>query len=264
MILYLSGNGNSRAVAHELSRRLADDDIHLMLHPEQWAPSAAQRVVWVMPVHSWGPPVVFFELLSQLSRNTFDADSIHHLVLTCGDDCGHAHRLWRAAIRAHGWRTAGEWSVQMPNTYVLLPGFDVDTTETAAAKLAAMPQRVAEIARSMNGEGDSAQIDVVQGSLPRLKTRLVYPLFARYDIRPDKFRVNIDRCVSCGRCASVCPCDNIAMAAGPKGSPEVSKKQPVWSDHCTMCLGCYNCCPAHAISFGRRSRGKGQFFNPAD
>ncbi len=261
MILYLSGNGNSRAVANELSHRLGDEPVRPMLQPELWAPSTAERIIWVMPVHSWGPPVAFFELLAQLSRNTFSADAVHHLVLTCGDDCGHAHRLWRAVVKAHGWRTAGEWSVQMPNTYVLLPGFDVDSDELAAEKLSAMPARVADIARQIDEDRESAGTDVVQGSIPRLKTRLVYPLFARYDIRPEKFRVDLDRCVSCGRCASVCPCSNIAMSKGPSGSVEAQKKRPVWSDRCTMCLGCYNCCPAHAISYGRRSRGKGQFFN---
>lgn len=263
MILYLSGNGNSRAVARELARLLGDD-VRRMMHPDDWSPSAAKCVVWVMPVHSWGPPVAFFELLSQLSRKTFAAGSLHHLVLTCGDDCGHAHRLWRAILRARGWRTAGEWSVQMPNTYVLLPGFDVDPEDLAAKKLEAMPARVAEIARRIEADGESAESDIVQGALPRLKTRLVYPLFARYDIRPDKFNVNVDQCVSCGRCASVCPCDNIVLSVGSAGSPAPTKKRPVWSDSCTMCLGCYNCCPAHAISYGRRTRGKGQFFNSSD
>lgn len=37
-------------------------------------------------------------------------------------------------------------SVIMPNTYVLMKGFDVDTPEVADAKLKAMPDRVAHIA----------------------------------------------------------------------------------------------------------------------
>jgi len=31
---------------------------------------------------------------------------------------------------------------------------------------------------------------------------------------------------------------------------------------CTSCLACYHVCPQHAVQYGKKTKGKGHYFNP--
>ena len=138
----------------------------------------------------------------------------------------------------------------MPNTYVLLPGFDVDSPVVADAKLAAAPARISAIARGIRHR---ARVDdVIRGSMPWLKSRIVYPLFRRFMMSPRPFRAT-DSCTSCGLCARECPMGNITIG---------SDGRPSWGDDCALCLGCYNRCPSHAVAYGRATAAKGQYHAP--
>lgn len=265
MILCFSGNGNSRQVARRLAERLSMPVTMLTadtLTADFAATEAAPVVVWVLPVHSWGIPLVVKRWMESLGEGAFAAGAVHHCVLTCGDDVGRANRMWRRAIESHGWKAGRVWSVQMPNTYVLLPGFDVDSPELTERKLAAMPARVDAIADAIaaNQQGPD---DVVPGAFPGLKTRLIYPGFMRHEVKPAKFHVT-DSCTGCGRCAATCPLSNITMVETVAGSPSAAKRHPRWGEDCTLCLGCYNVCPSHAVAYAGRTRGKGQYFLPAN
>ena len=61
------------------------------------------------------------------------------MVATCGDDTGLTAREWTALMCEKGLTADAQFSVQMPNTYVLLPGFDVDSPTLEAEKFGAMP-----------------------------------------------------------------------------------------------------------------------------
>lgn len=39
-------------------------------------------------------------------------------------------------------------------------------------------------------------------------------------------------------------------------------RKPVWGMDCTSCLACYHVCPQHAVQYGKRTKDKGQYFNP--
>ena len=134
----------------------------------------------------------------------------------------------------------------MPNNYVLLPGFDVDADDVAQRKIDAAPKRIAEIAAGIFERTEVT--DVTVGSLPWLKSRIVYPLFKRWGIFPRKFRVSSD-CVGCRRCASACPLGNVTMVDG----------KPSWGNNCASCVACYHVCPRECIQYGSATRGKGHY-----
>lgn len=189
MIICFSGTGNSLLVARQLQshlggdilmlegRRLIEPDSELIRVPE------GEPVVWVMPVYSWGiPPVVVPFLRRSRLKITPEHSTPHFLVLTCGDDTGYADHQWAKIIGRRGWNPRGSFSVIMPNTYVLMKGFDVDTPEVADAKLKAMPDRVAHIAAKISkgyGEGE-----MTRGSWAWLKTYIIYPWFAAFCMSP--------------------------------------------------------------------------------
>lgn len=241
MILCFSGTGNSLSVARMLAERLGDTVADIASAGAIAA--GGERVIWVFPVYSWGMPPVVAEYIA---AQTGMGDRPHYCVMTCGDDTGRADRLWRRAMRRAGATDLrGCWSVQMPNTYVLLPGFDVDTPAVARAKTDAAPARVDAIAALISR--GSGVTDVVAGGMPWIKSYVVYPFFRRFMMSPRPLHAT-EGCVSCGKCARECPLGNIAMRGGA----------PQWGGRCTLCLRCYHGCPRRAVAYGRATARKGQ------
>lgn len=54
----------------------------------------------------------------------------------------------------------------------------------------------------------------------------------------DKLKVDTDKCIGCGKCAVLCPMNNISIKDG-KATPK---------DSCTMCYRCISNCPKQAIT----------------
>lgn len=252
MIFYFSGTGNSKWVAQQLAGVQQET---LVFIPDalrnattEFSLHEGEKVGFVFPIYSWGPPPIVLEFISRL---VLHKAATHYLffVCSCGDDTGLTESVMRKALAARGWECSAGFSVAMPNNYVLLPGFDVDSKEVEQQKLLRARQALDEINRLV-GERQSL-FRCHEGSMPFLKTRLIYPLFVRYGISAKKFRAT-DACVACGRCEKVCPTHNVTIA----------HRKPVWGDQCTSCLACYHVCPTQAVQYGKQTKGKGQYFNP--
>lgn len=241
-VWYFSGTGNSRLVAQRLAELLGVEAHHVADYDGR---TLCGKVGIVGPVYAWGIPFPLLRFAEALNAPEADVWS----VLTCGDDCGRAPEMLASHLRRRNITMRGVWTVQMPNVYVLLPGFDVDSAEVETRKLREAPARIAEIAAAI-GAGRWT-FDVVRGAMPRLKTALVYPLFEKFGVRPAMWRVS-DACISCGRCAAACPQTNIHLSDG----------RPQWGADCVGCLGCYHVCPTHAINYGTTTLHKGQYHCP--
>lgn len=66
----------------------------------------------------------------------------------------------------------------MPNTYVSLPGFDVDPLQVAQKKLKESENRVKEIVEKLSRREQI--MDCHKGALPWMKTYIVRPLFTHF------------------------------------------------------------------------------------
>lgn len=247
MIIVFSGTGNSLRIADTLSDRLGDKVVRLQRKGIDFPPDDRGRIIWVFPVYSWGVPPVVLNWMESLEIPGADS-ATHHAVMTCGDDCGLAGRMWRKAAEKRGWKTGEIFSVQMPNTYVLMKGFDVDSRRLTAEKLAKSETRVAYIAKELKHAKPGEKFeDVVRGSFPWIKTKIIYPWFVKFDMSPKPFHCT-DDCTGCGTCSRVCPMQNITM----------EDNRPHWGSDCALCLGCYHACPHHAVAYGKITRHKGQ------
>lgn len=254
MILCFSGTGNSRMIA-ETIQKLTDEEIvmfapGLLRNPEYIKLDITDdRIIWIAPVHAWNIPKLCRNVVSK-ARLKFEGPVTHHLIISCGDDIGYADVIWRKLMKSRGWVTGSVYSVQMPNTFVGMKGFDVDPEDVATKKLEAMPARIEYIIDSIDNATEPVT-DVVRGSWPRLKTNVVSPVFHNMIMKPKNFHVT-DACIRCGRCARNCPLANITLGNG----------KPQFGDNCTMCLRCYHICQHNAVQYGKATAGKGQYLCP--
>ena len=174
------------------------------------------------------------------------------LVLTCGDDVGMTHKEFENIFKKYGFSINACWSIQMPNTYVAFPGFNIDNTEIAEQKIAAAPTKIQEIA-SLIRNRRSEVCDVKSGSFPKFKSYILKPLFYKYLSSPKHFHIKDSLCSNCGCCEKVCPLHNII----PRDY-ENKYTGYYWGTQCTQCFACYHKCNKHAIQWGFFTKNKGQ------
>lgn len=245
MIYYFSGTGNSRMIAHRIAEMTHD---HAVAIQDRSAATDKQTQVLglVFPVYAWGLPRVMKRFIQQLELP--HVPQYLYAICTCGDDIGKTDVELRKVLQQKRWPLHAIWSVTMPNTYVALPGFDVDDQQTTLNKLESSAQRTAAIACCIEVQKKDIA-DVRPGNWPGLKSYVLRPLFNALLTGDYLFKAN-DSCTHCKICSNTCPMHNIEH--GKDGKPR-------WKNHCADCLACYHSCPQHAISYGPFTNNKGQY-----
>lgn len=89
--------------------------------------------VFCVPCPFLGAGCIAFPLYFLLILSGYKGQEVY-FVCTCGDDCGYTDRIMRSILARRGIAVTGGFSVQMPNNYVLMPGFDVDSKEVETEK----------------------------------------------------------------------------------------------------------------------------------
>ena len=257
MIFYFSGCGNSKHVAETLAAGLTDQ---LVFIPEaarnnqyDYSLQDGERLGFVFPVYSWAPPKLVMDFVKKMSvqigpstgSGTFTP--YVYFACTCGDECGLTEKIFREAVEQKGWQLSAGFSMKMPETYIGMPGFNLDTEEKAKQKIAEADATLKRnIPRLLAKEHFS---EMIVGRFAWAKSRLINPSFNKY-ATDDKKYLSTDKCIHCGKCVEACPLKNITLEEG----------RPQWNGNCTMCMACYHHCPVNAIQYGKGTVGKGQYY----
>lgn len=241
MIYYFSGTGNSKYVANKLGELMKDEVREI---PCCEIDKDCESLGIVFPVYAWGLPKVIDEFIGSLRG--VKAKYVW-TVMTCGDDMGFADKVMRRGLVKNGLKLDAAFSVQMPNTYVCLPGFDIDSDDVARKKVEDTDKKLHLIAEKVGKKETTT--DVHRGVMPFTKTYILRPLFNSTLVTDKYFKTNAD-CNKCGKCAKECPLKNIVLTD--------KAHSPEWKGLCTGCLRCYHQCPQHALHFGSMTNNKGQ------
>ena len=173
-----SGTGNSQWVADKLDGLVEDN---------------AEVFGLVFPVYAWGIPKVVTEYIAAHLQDIKSAPYVY-AVVTCGDDIGYADHVLCKLLEE---RLDAIFSVRMPNTYVCLPGFDVDKDDVAEAKVKETLLKLPDIAESIRKR--EKKTEVVRGTCAWLKTYVLRPLFNHFLVTDKYFHTN-KNCIRCKRC----------------------------------------------------------------
>ena len=251
MIFYFSGVGNSRWVAERVAEGLHDT---LYFIPDEitgnmtYSLRPSEKVGFVFPCYGWGVPTFVESFISHLKLE--GKVSYLYFITTCGDDTGMTSEIFCKDAERKGWQCMAGWAVQMPESYVCLPGFDVDPKDKEEMKLMRAQDRVNSIIDDILD--NRCTFDTIPGPLKWAKSHIVRPFFNKYLITSRWFRTD-PSCTGCGKCVKSCPFSNITLT---------EESRPHWGNECVQCMRCYHSCPSRAIEWGAFTKGKGQYLHP--
>ena len=219
-------------------------------------PAGPDALGFVFPVYGWRVPRILARFLAtELAGRLQGArPSFVWAVMTCGDDVGQADRVLERELRATvGLGLDAAYSVNMPDTYLGLPGFRLDSPDELKSKYAGAETRIRAIRAALAAR--DRRRDLKRGAFAWAKTSLVGTFFDRFLCNDRRWRVDAAACTHCGRCVRRCPAG--AIVQGTDGCVSWTR-----DGRCTGCFRCYHNCPAGAISCGRSTQGKGRL--PSD
>lgn len=271
MIFYFSGTGNSKWAAKTLALETGDTLVSI---PEvinsdcSFTIEKDEHVGFIFPIHGWRVPSIVKEFITKLTIKTLGEDTSHvkhycFCLVTAGDTIGKAMERFQQQLKSVTVNDAlslkAVCSLIMPESYVGLPGMDVDTKEKELEKKELASKQLKEFSNILKQRPhkDSNQIwgwnQLIRGPIPSFFSGPVGGFFERFLITDKPFHVDNRRCVKCGICANVCPVSDIKGGLG---------FEPEWlhNGKCLTCFSCYHHCPHHAIEFGKRTQKKGQYF----
>lgn len=254
MILYYTGTGNSRYAAELLGQRL--DDTVRDCNPfikNGTTPRFHSETPWVFvcPTYAWQIPHIFAEFLT---RCRFSGSKQAYFVMTCGGEVHSATETNRKLCARLGLEDLGTAEIVMPENYIALfptPNSAEEVHRILAAAVPVLEQTAAAIAQN------KPITEPKPTAFGKFMTYIVNPIFYTSCVRDRAFTVD-SSCIGCGKCAALCPMNNIELHDG----------KPRWNGRCTHCMACISYCPKAAIAYGKKSRTRRIYtcppYRPAD
>lgn len=244
MVLYFTGTGNSRYIAKKLAERLDDQLTDISEYTKVGNGgefTSSTPFVFVVPTYAYYIPLVVEDFIR---KSNFSGNTDVYFLLTCGAFFAQGGTVRRLSplMKVKGLNNKGVAPFVMPENYIAM--FTSPDETKAASIIESATKGIPEIAEKIkNGEClyTKKRFSFLAGP--------INTLFYKFYVK-DKPYFATDDCISCGKCANVCPLANITLENG----------KPVWHGNCTQCMACIARCPKQAIEYGKKLQGKRRYF----
>jgi ferredoxin/flavodoxin len=257
-VYYLSGTGNSLAIAKEIAKALSCEYFPVINLPREGENSAISTIIVVFPVYlaqGYGLPIIVKDCFEKIKTGEKTIVSI----CTCGGfklvNAVPALCNLRKIVKARGLGGFDGYSIKLPMNNLEYP---TPLISQDRRKMFSDSRRAIEGIYKNIIEGRHSNKFILQ----MVFTFLMKPLYALlgsiyaahvykvarlpkkhaetyFDaVRLTDRSIEVDSaCTGCGVCAKVCPVDNIELKDG----------RPIFLHRCEMCTACDEWCPHNAI-----------------
>ena len=253
-ILYHSNTGNTLAACRYVQKHIqcANLDLIDMMRCGQMSLAKYSVVGFAFFTDTWRPPALFLSRCAALSDA---AGKAAFSLNTYGCISGQSARIMCRTLNDMGMTVVGAHSLHTPENYPpMVAGghaYAESPNEKELAQFDAFIHTLDERFAAMEATGAAPAVRAKVGLnalVPAHADKLMNLVFGR-----TAMQVDAERCVCCGKCASLCPAGAISMQPHAVIGPE----------KCTHCWSCYNHCPRQAVYSGKFT-GQGQYPSPPD
>lgn len=240
MILYFSGTGNSEYTAKRIGKEIDDEVFNLFdkIRNRDFSDMHSERP-WVVsvPTYAWRIPRI---VEKWLENTRLKGNKDIYFVMTCGGSIGNAGKYLEKLCAEKKMNYCGCAGIVMPENYIAL--FSTPTEESALQIIEQAERIINDTAHVIKSCDKLVQSNISFGD--KMNSGIVNGIFYPMFVHAKKFYAT-DACISCGKCAAVCPLNNVRLENG----------KPVWGGNCTHCMACICRCPKEAVEYGKHSHG---------
>ncbi len=243
MVLYFSATGNTEFIAKEIAKRTNDQCLNLLdpIKTNDFSPlRSGEPFVICAPLYVCEIPRF---MAKYLKKQEFKGSRDVFFILTSGGYCGPSGVLLKKIFKKKKMTCHGHAEFKMPRNYVVSDAYPMLEKD-----------KVEERILSSYKELDAVASDILAGKylaarkvniFETLLTVPFNPVWCKFKLKAKEFYAE-DACAGCGKCAKLCPLNNI----------QIVDKKPVWSKKCTHCMACISNCPIDAIQYGNITQNK--------
>ena len=243
MVLFFSATGNTKFIAQKIAEKIGDSCIDLlgMIKQNDTSEISSERpFVICSPVYVCEMPRFLSAYLKKLPL-TGNRDV--YFIFTSGGYEGISGWLAKGIARKKKMNYMGYTEFRMPRNYIasdLYPLLEERENYERIDSALAKTDKVAECIK--NGSKLKARYVFL---FEKIVTLPFNPLWCKFK-QPDKDFHTTEKCIGCGKCARLCPVNNI----------RITDNKPEWIHSCSHCMACIGNCPTEAIEYGNITQEK--------
>lgn len=230
MIFYFTGSGNSLWAAKELGSKLEQTVTSILKYEQEESVCAQDPVVGlVFPTYMGDLPWIVKRFLLKLKM---EKGAYCFAVMTSsGGESGVAFQSIERALAAHEGRLCAGFDLQMPGNCLI-------SSETEnQARLSAAPEKLEKIAQELRKKTENYHSSGLRAEKGFVENSYFYGVRSLKRLTFMKHFTVSRSCDGCGRCAKICPVNNISIRNG----------KAVHGAGCAACYACMHWCPHHAV-----------------
>lgn len=247
MILFFSGTGNSEYVAKRIAKAIGEPSVNLfgkIRNNDYSTLSSDTPWIIVTPTYAWRIPTI---LQDWIEHTTLNGNKKIYFVMTCGGSNGNADKYLAKLCHFKQMEYQGCLPIIMPENYIAL--FSVPEKAEALQIIEKAETKINPAVRYLNEHKPFPKPEITLQD--KLNSGIINDLYYPLLVHAKKFYAT-EQCISCGKCADVCPLKNIRQENG----------RPTWGKQCTHCMACICQCPKEAIEYGKHTKGKIRYTCP--